>query len=293
MNSVNVNFTENNVSLQSGSNHTTDELAKMLRGLKLSAMAEALQASASDPEFHEMGFNDQLYELLASETSKRKTNAYLRRKKNAPSFSSASQELIIERKAAYHLTKTKIDYLMSCEWIENNTLLLIIGKCGTGKTELSSAIVDSACRLGLRALCVDFEKLIIDLVSTRKRTDMPELYEKMIASYSKYNLLFVDDVCMENAIEGAAYVFKDLLEAYRNGKSKCSLILASQLKPSKWCSRLGGTKETCDAVVDRVLSNYELISLDGRSRRSGKPNNSENSGDTETEPQNEEVHNEG
>lgn len=276
MNSANTTAPE--VNLNSGSGHTTEELANMLKNLRLSAMAEALMASTSDPKFQEMGFNDQLYELLATENSRRRTNTYLRRKKASNAVSSASQELIIERKASYHLTRTKIDYLMSCEWITNRTLILIVGKCGCGKSDLAAAIVDSACRQGLKALCVDFEKLIVDLVSTRKRTDSPDLYEKMKASYSKYDLLFIDDVCIENSIEGAAYVFKDLLELYRNGKSKCGLILASQLKPSKWYSRLGGTKETCDAVVDRVLSNYELISLDGRSHRSGRPNNNENDG---------------
>lgn len=266
---------EERINLKAGFSHTTEELTKMLRALKLSAMADALQASSTDPEFHELGFNDQLYELLASENSKRKTNAYERRKKASNIFSSASQELIVERKAAYHLTKTKIDYLMSCEWIVNNTLILIVGKCGCGKTDLACAIVDSACRLGLKALCVDFDKLIVDLVSTRKKTDKPEVYLKMKESYSKYDLLFIDDVCSENAIEGAAYVFKDLIEMCRNGERKIGLILASQLKASKWCSRMGGTKETCDAVVDRVLSNYELISLDGRSHRSSKPNNAD------------------
>ncbi len=34
---------------------------------------------------------------------------------------------------------------------------------------------------------------------------------------------------------------------------------------------MGGTKEAADAVIDCILQNYELISLEGQSKRSEKP----------------------
>lgn len=54
-------------------------------------------------------------------------------------------------------------------------------------------------------------------------------------------------------------------------KHKCGLILASQITPEKWIQHMGGTKEAADAVIDRILQNYELISLEGQSKRSEKP----------------------
>lgn len=50
------------------------------------------------------------------------------------------------------------------------------------------------------------------------------------------------------------------------------LILASQLSPVNWLHHMGGSKEAADAVMDRILHNYQLIQLDGRSKRSEKPN---------------------
>lgn len=35
---------------------------------------------------------------------------------------------------------------------------------------------------------------------------------------------------------------------------------------------MGGSKEADDAVMDRILHNYQLIQLDGHSKRSEKPN---------------------
>lgn len=34
---------------------------------------------------------------------------------------------------------------------------------------------------------------------------------------------------------------------------------------------MGGSKEAADAVMDRILHNYQLIQLDGQSKRSEKP----------------------
>jgi len=260
--------------LQAGSQHTTEENIRLLRKLKLSAMADALISNSTDAAFCEMGFNDQLNMLLNCESSKRRTSTYHRRLKDADLHSLANQEVIISRKDAYHLSQTRIDNLMSCEWIRNGCLILIIGKSGCGKTDLASAIVDAACRQGLKAKCIDYSKLMIDLVSAQKKTDSPSLYEDRKKFYTRYDLLFIDDVCIEDSISGAAFVFKELIEQCREN-NRCGLILASQLKPGKWLSRLGGTAETSEAVVERVMNNYELISLDGRSHRASKPRNSE------------------
>ena len=35
---------------------------------------------------------------------------------------------------------------------------------------------------------------------------------------------------------------------------------------------MGGSKEAADAVMDRILHNYQQIQLDGQSKRSEKPN---------------------
>ena len=255
--------------------HSTEEVVAMLKRLRLSAMAECLAESIHNPQFQELGLNDQLYELIASETTKRTNNSYERLKKKASLFSCATRETVVQRKEIYNLSPTRIDYLTSCIWREKDTAIIIVGKCGCGKTDLGCAIVDSACRKGLKAQCIDFDNLILDLVSTRKKTDDRDLYREAIQAYCKNELLFIDDICMEETINGAAYVFKDLLDHYRKKGAHRGLILASQLKPPKWCERLGGTPETSEAVVDRVLSNYELIQLEVKSHRSGKPNNVE------------------
>ena len=41
--------------------------------------------------------------------------------------------------------------------------------------------------------------------------------------------------------------------------------------PVNWLQHVGGSKEPADAVMDRILHNYQLIQLEGQSQRSEKP----------------------
>ena len=273
MSYVNSNTQQTSEVTKAAETHSTEELVTMLRQLKLSAMADCLAECIHCQRFQEIGFNDQLYELVVCEKNKRHNSSYERRKKNAALFSGATKETLVSRKEHYHFSQTRIDYLTSCSWREKDVAILIVGKCGCGKTDLGCAIVDFACRRGLKAKCVDFDNLILELVSAKKKNDDRDLFAETINSYCRYDLLFIDDICMEPAISGAALAFKEFLDKFRKPGSGRGLVLASQLKPAKWHERLGGTPESCDAVIDRVLKNYELISLEGRSHRSSKPNN--------------------
>ena len=157
MNSLNNNKVNSvgSTDIKSGSEHSLEENISILRQLRLSGMAQALIDSQGDLTFLELGFNDQLNELLKAEMTKRRNNCYQRRLRTSGLHSNATQEVIAERKDQYHLSKSHIDYLMSGEWVKAGELILITGKCGCGKTDLASAIVDSLCRKGLRCRCVD------------------------------------------------------------------------------------------------------------------------------------------
>ena len=252
--------------LVSGSIHSVEENIHILKQLHLSGMANALNEIGSSKEFIEMGFNDQLNELLSHELIKRKNSRYHRRLKKAQLHSGATQEVIIERKTSYNLSRNKLDYLMGCEWISEGGLVLITGKCGCGKTDLASAIIDSACRKGLRAKCIDYSLCMLDLLCAQQSGD-PMKYEIKKNEYASNQLLLLDDICIGNPLEGESFVFKELIQQCRE-RNRCGLILVSQLKPAKWLSHRGGTKEAADAALDRVSTNCIHINLEGDSHRS-------------------------
>lgn len=74
-------FNHNKLPLASGSSHSIDDNFKLLKQLHLSGMADALVDISSSKEFIELGFNDQLYELLYHEVVKRMNTRYQSRLK--------------------------------------------------------------------------------------------------------------------------------------------------------------------------------------------------------------------
>ena len=272
MNSLNSNVTvktKTEPELNAGSEHSLEENLSILKELRLSGMAQALTDSRQDSSFLELGFNDQLYELLQVEITKRRNSRYQKRLKKSALHSSATQEVIAERKKSYHLSQSHIDYLMSGQWHKAGELILITGKCGCGKTDLASAIIDASCRNGLKCLCVDYSLMITELASALYSGD-PKVYENAQKLYYSNDVLFIDDVCIGEQRNGESFVFKDLVQKCREN-NRCGLILASQLSPVNWLQHMGGSKEAADAVMDRILNNYEHILLEGQSQRSEKP----------------------
>ena len=92
-------------------------------------------------------------------------------------------------------------------------------------------------------------------------------YEIKKNEYASNQLLLLDDICIGNPLEGESFVFKELIQQCRE-RNRCGLILVSQLKPAKWLSHMGGTKEAADAALDRVSTNCIHINLEGDSHRS-------------------------
>lgn len=272
MNSLNSNDSVKNMTesaLKAGSEHSLEENLSILKELHLSGMAQALSDSKQDNSFLELGFNDQLYELLQVEITKRRNSRYQRRLKKSALTSNATQEVISERKKSYRISQSHIDYLMSGRWHKEGELIIITGKCGCCKTDLASAIVDASCRNGLKCLCVDYSLMITELASALYSGD-PNVYENAKKQYYSHDVLFIDDVCIGEQRNGESFVFKDLVQKCREN-NRCGLILASQLHPANWLQHMGGSKEAADAVMDRILHNYQHLQLDGQSQRSEKP----------------------
>ena len=65
----------------------------------------------------------------------------------------------IDYQAQRGLSKTVIKQLMACSWLNRKENLLITGPTGTGKTWLSCALANQACRSGYSALYLRMPRL--------------------------------------------------------------------------------------------------------------------------------------
>lgn len=112
-------------------NNTVTKLHEM----RLSIMADAFREQTKDGSFNEMAFEERFGLLVDSEWAARKSNKLTRLIKNADfAFNDACVENI-EYHDDRNLDKAQIMRLSTCNYIQENHNIIILGATGSGKTE--------------------------------------------------------------------------------------------------------------------------------------------------------------
>lgn len=249
------------------SEHSDAEVTGLMKELKLSTANAVFQDQKDSSKFLQMSLNDQLYLLLSAEADKRRNNSYRRRLQRAQRESVATAIDLISRQGEYNLTRSQLDYLLSCNWCGQKTLV-ILGPGGSGKTDCCSAIIEAACRYGYKAV-----NLRYPLLSLRLSEAMNSRAEFLscIKELCSYDLLVIDDFCIcKKPRDNEAEAVKELLDACLAKQS--GLIISSQLNGRGWLNYFG-KNAIAEAIVERILrkSNHFLIRFESQSHRVGEP----------------------
>ena len=118
-----------------------------LRAMKLTAMADELEAQFTDQTtYSQLGFEDRLGLLVDAEWNRRKSNKLLRFIRNARFAEPGATIEGIEYHEDRKLDKAQILRLASCQYIEDGHHIILKGASGNGKTYLSNALGNAACR---------------------------------------------------------------------------------------------------------------------------------------------------
>lgn len=157
------------------------------------------------------------------------------------------------------LKKEQIASLLSCQWIKDSFNLLLIGPTGTGKSWLSCALGQQACRQGLAVLYIRFPLLLEKIKLSR----VDGTYTKLLKSFSKIDLLIIDDWLLE-PLETKDRL--SLLEIMEERYDRKALILTSQMPIQNW-HEIIQDPTLADAILDRLLSKSIKFSLKGDSMR--------------------------
>ena len=158
-----------------------------LRDLKPFGMVHALESQLQMPEALDLGFEDRLGLLADAELSARNNKRLQSRLKDAKLRQSACVE-DVDLKAPRGLDKTLWSTLVSLQWIPLHQNVSITGKTGAGKSFLSCALGQKACREGYTCLYTRSSRLFDDL-SIAKATGK---YSKLRLNLKK-DLIIIDD----------------------------------------------------------------------------------------------------
>ena len=253
-----------------------EQTLEKLYAMKLNGMADAFKDQLQQPNVAELCFEERFGLLVDYHWSWTEERRMKRLLSNAKLKINGCVE-DIDFKTPRGINKSVILHLANCEWIKNAQNIIITGPTGVGKTYLTCALANRACRLGFSAFYIRIPKLFQQLTIARADGSYPKIMKKL----TKTKVLLLDDLGLApmNAAER-----RDLLEVIEDRHSLSSTIVATQLPIENWHDNIRDPT-IADAILDRLIHNAHKIYLKGESMRKLRakaPKTQEEKNDTDT-----------
>lgn len=235
-----------------------EQTLEKLSTLNLAGMAEALKEQLKQPGMNDLSFEERFAMLVDAEHLFRENKRMKRLLKNAKLKLSASME-DIDFRAPRGLDKSVIRSLGTCGWIRKRQNVIVVGPTGTGKTYLSCALAQRACREGISAFYLRTPALYRTLAMARADGS----YARVLARLGRVSLLVLDDLGLSALSDQER---RDLLEVIEDRHGGASTIITSQLPVDHWHEVIGDPT-IADALLDRLVHNAHRVTLKGESMR--------------------------
>lgn len=238
-----------------------------LRALKLDGMADAFVELAAQDRSRDLSPAEWLALLLDREASNRGTKRFQTRLRSAHLRHGQASIEDVDYRAARRLDKVLFQQLATCRWIVEHRNLLVTGPCGVGKSWLSCALAQKACRDGYTVHYARVPRLFADLELAHGDGRFARLFRTL----TKVDLLILDDWGPDRLNPGQR---RDLMEIVEDRYGAGSTLITSQLPVDKWHDVIG-EPTFADAILDRLVHNAYRIELDGPSMRKTKASQKE------------------
>jgi DNA replication protein DnaC len=238
---------------------TVPELDRALRQLRLSGMADVLEARLRQAQAERLAPLDLLATLVGDELVRRQDRLLARRRTQAR-FRDADKTLdTFDFDFNKKLHRALVFELGTGRFIAQREDALFLGPPGTGKSHLAQAIGQAAIQQGYRVRYSEAHGLLDELaeasVDGTRRERMTEL--------ATVPLLIIDDLGMRKLPATAA---EDLLELVMRRYERVSTLLTSNRPVDDWGKLLGDTAAV-SALLDRLLHHAHVLKCGPRSWR--------------------------
>ncbi len=232
-----------------------------MQAMKMAAMAEAFGNQLGSSQYAELVFEERVGLLIDAEWTAREQRKLSRRLRAAKLRHAASLENV-DFKAPRRLNRQVVLSLGTCAWVGERQNLILTGPTGIGKSFLSCAFVEAACRKNFSATYVRMPRLLHDLAVSRG----DGTYTRLLTRLAKLDLLAIDDWLLAPLKDAER---RDLLEVIEDRSERASTLIASQLPVKDWHGVIGDPNQA-DAICDRLLHQAHRMELKGPSLRQTK-----------------------
>lgn len=229
-----------------------------LNQFKLFGMAKGFAERLSRTDHTELSHAEFMGLLVEDERAYRENMRLERLLKKAQLRQPASLE-DVDYRHPRGLVKQVVVELSKGDWLSRHQNILITGPTGIGKSYLSCALGNQACRGGHTTQSVRFPRLLETLYSAR--ADGSHL--KLLVRLAKVQVLILDDFGLSPLSDLER---KDFLEVVEDRYGVGSTIITSQLPTKAW-HEIIGEPTVADAICDRLLHQAHRIELKGESMR--------------------------
>lgn len=236
----------------------SQQIKQYCKQLKLSALAENLDAAIAEADSRKSSYLEMVRSLLQTEIRHREQKALQRRTKLAHLPATYNLDLY-DYSASGALEKQQLNGLRELSWLEQTFNVILMGPSGTGKTYIAAGLCFDAVAHGYRA----YFKTMDELMRTLR---MKEVTRKAATEYKrilKAHLLVIDDIMMFPVSEKDAV---ELFALINELHERASLIITTNKSPKQWAEVLKDPVLTT-ALLDRILYRCEIIKLSGNSYR--------------------------
>jgi len=237
----------------------TQQTINKMEEMKLKGMLDEYKRQASNHEFVSMDFESRFGMIIDCEHTLRWTRKINRLTSRAKLRDTNACMEDIDYLSQRGLNKQLVLRLSSPEWIEKGQSIVITGPTGTGKTFLSSALGNMACRNGYKTQYYRVSRLLMEIKSSQG----DGTYMKYLDSIKKLDLLILDDFGLNpfSTTESG-----EIFEVLEDRHSIKSTIISTQVPEKNWYDLLPDPT-VADAIVDRFINTAHHIALSGDTMR--------------------------
>ena len=233
-------------------------LSDHLKQLKLTTILKHYPTMARQARDNGSPYEDFLLSLIESEVQARSDNRLKRRIREAR-FPVMKIMESFDFDAVPDLDRRLIKELMTGSYIQERKNIIFVGKTGTGKTHLATALGLEACRQGIRTRFATGAGLINELIEARSERTV----NRTIQKNARYGLLILDELgYVPFSREGSQLLFQVLADRYE----RASVIITTNLGFADWTQLFGDPTLTA-ALLDRLTHKAYIILCNWESYR--------------------------